>query len=82
MLMLAKAGYKTPDVQILKTQVCLDEKSHAFLDTETGKLKYDLRYGLARQLADQLAEYVDIEETYDKEIDEWKCVATLKVVKE
>lgn len=80
MLMLAKAGYSTPDVKVVKTMVHLDNKSHKYLKSELGQLDYDLVYGLTTQLADQLKDYVTLTETYDKENDEWECVIELKVV--
>ena len=80
-LALKRAGYKPYATDTVSTQVVLSEKSHDYLATAQGKAKYDVVYGLTRQLADSLKPYVMYSEAYDPKNNEWICRIDLKVVK-
>lgn len=80
-LALKRAGYRPFDTDVVSTQVVLNNASHEHLGTPNGKAKYDIVYGLTRQLADSLKEYVEYTEAYDPKHEEWICRVDLKVVK-
>lgn len=81
MLILAKGRVRIPETKILSTQVVLNEESYKFMHSYEGKVKYDAVYGLTRQLADDLKDYVRYTESYDEEHKEWTCKIELEVVK-
>ena len=81
MMILAKSGIEIPDTEVLETEVVLNQHSYEFLNSHDGKQKYDAIYGLARQLADQLKDYVSYTEYYDEAHEEWHCKIELEVVK-
>ena len=87
-LAVHRAGYRNllsvenTDIVTVSTQVILDERQHEYLATSRGKAKYDVVYGLTRQLADELKKYVRFREWKDADTSEWICRVDLKVVKE
>ena len=87
-LLMHRVGYEPPwyqkqvNVHTLSTQVVLNQQSYEFLRSGEGTEKYDAVYGLTRQLADSLRDYVQYTESYDEAHDEWTCRVDLKVVKE
>ncbi len=81
MLLLAKNGVEIPDTKVLETEVILNQHSYEFLHSSSGRQKYDAIYGLTRQLADQLGDYVKYTEHYDEAHEEWHCKVELEVVK-
>lgn len=83
LFLMSQVGYPLADrpvTKTLSTQVALDEASHDFLATSEGQCKYDVRYGLARQLADQIVDYISYRESKDEENNEWICRADLEIV--
>ena len=80
---MSRAGYKVKQAEYEKvcTKVVLDKKSYEFAQTADGRAKYDIVYGLTRQLADQLKDYVVYTEDYDADTNEWTCKVTLYVVR-
>lgn len=86
-LALKRMGYgfyttEPMETVTLSTQVILNSKQHEYLATSKGKAKYDVLYGLTRQLADELKNYVQYREWYEMDTDEWVCRVDVKVVKE
>ena len=84
-LLMKRVGYDVPKevhYQTVSTQVVLNSKSYEFMHSADGVAKYDAVYGLTRQLADELKNYVKYTEKYDEACDEWTCRVDLKVVTE
>ena len=88
-ILMNRVGFRKPkfytttaiDLIPVHSEVVLDEKSYEWLHTAQGEAKYDVVYGLTRQMADELKQYVKYEETYDPSKGTWKCRASIKVVK-
>lgn len=72
--------YEPLNYDIVASQVVLNQASYDFLHSGTGQEKYDAVYGLTRQLADTLKDYVSYTESYDEEHEEWTCRVSVKVV--
>lgn len=87
-ILMNRVGFRKPElkekrvnIETVTSKVILDQKSYRWLHSTQGEAKYDVIYGLTRELADQLKKYVDYKEEYDPTTDNWICRVSLEVVK-
>ena len=78
-LIMNRAGFDS--IATVVSECTLDEKSHAFLHSADGEVKYDAKYGLTRQMAEELRKFVNYTESYNEDSKTWTLKAELKVVK-
>lgn len=87
-ILMNRVGFRKPtiierrmDTITVTSKVVLDPKSYRWLHSTQGEAKYDVIYGLTRELADQLKNYVEYKEEYDTDTGDWICRVSLEVVK-